>query len=162
MKISTAEEDAKGKIAARIPVNLKTVHQLVKMNRQDWEALEASGRKTRAAVEQLRSMIKARRRKMATLIEELSLRTSKIQPLMKKLRSISAKMAHLQKQLVTADKHPARFDPEDVMVMREELSGLRLRRLTQMLQPDSITSMTKPGRMPARNRSSICTEATTP
>ncbi len=125
MKISTAEDDAKEKIAARIPVNLQTVHKLLKLNRQDWETLEQPGRKAQTAIAQIRALIKARRRKMATLIEELSLRTSKIQPLMKKLRSISRKMAQLQRQLTVADKHPDRFDPEDIMVMREELSGLR-------------------------------------
>lgn len=125
MKISTAEEDAKEKIASRIPVNLKTVHRLIDLNRESWEQLDQSARKTQATVDQLRDLVKGRRRKMATLIEELSLRTSKVQPLMKKLRSISSKMAQLKQQLAAAEKHPDRFDPEDVMVMREELSGLR-------------------------------------
>ena len=44
---------------------------------------------------------------------------------MKKLRSISGKMCQLQKQLASAEKYPNRYDPEDVMVMGEELSGLR-------------------------------------
>ncbi|MEE9212650.1 MAG: RNA polymerase sigma factor RpoD [Phycisphaeraceae bacterium] len=125
MKISTAEEDAKSKIAARIPFNLKTVHQLLELNRQDWQALEEPGRKSRAFINQVHQRIKARRRKMATLIEELSLRTSKVQPLLKKMRSICDKMLELHRQRAEADEHPDRFDPEDVMVMREELSGLR-------------------------------------
>ncbi len=32
MKISTAEEDAKGKIAARIPNNLKTIKRMLQLN----------------------------------------------------------------------------------------------------------------------------------
>jgi RNA polymerase primary sigma factor len=126
MRISTAEEDAKGKIAARIPENLKTVRKLLELNRQDWEALEEAKRhnhKTQAA--HLTAQIKARRRKMATLVEELSLRTSKVQPLLHKLRSICDKMLDLSRRLEQADQHPERFDPEDVMVMREELAGLR-------------------------------------
>ncbi|MFA9478436.1 RNA polymerase sigma factor RpoD [Phycisphaerales bacterium AB-hyl4] len=125
MKISTAEEDAKGKIAARIPVNLKTVRRLMDLNRTDWEALDEAGRKSKTAVEQTRLRIRARRRKMATLIEELSLRTSKIQPLLKKLHSIANKMIELQKTIASSEQHPDRYDPEDIMVMREELSGLR-------------------------------------
>jgi len=125
MKISTAEENAKEKIAARIPINVETVHKLLTLNREDWEKLEEPGRKTKALVAEIRRRIRTRRWKMATLIEELSLRTSKVQPLMKKLRSISLKMAELREQLVMADAHPHRFDPEDVMVMREELGGLR-------------------------------------
>ena len=125
MRISTAEEDAKGKIATRIPENLKTVRKLLELNRQDWLALEEGAAKIPAKAEEIRSRVKSRRRKMATLIEELSLRTSKIQPLLKKLRSISEKMIELRDQLHEAEDRPDQFDPEDVMVMREELSGLR-------------------------------------
>jgi len=125
MKISTAEEDAKGKIAARIPENLKTVCKLLDLNRQDWETLESAGNQSKAQIGQLHLQIKTRRRKMATLIEELSLRTSKVQPLLKKLRSICQKMMQLRKQLAQAQRNPARYDPEDVMVMTEELAGLR-------------------------------------
>ena len=124
MRISTAEDDAKGKIAARIPENLKTVRKLLELNRQDWVSLE-EGRKPGAVVAGIKSQIKSRRRKMATLIEELSLRTSKIQPLLKKLRSICEKMTELSEQLARAEESPDDFDPEDVMVMREELAGLR-------------------------------------
>lgn len=40
MKISTAEEDAKGKIAARIPNNLKTIKRMLQLNMIDWDTLE--------------------------------------------------------------------------------------------------------------------------
>ncbi|MEM9884153.1 MAG: sigma-70 factor domain-containing protein, partial [Planctomycetota bacterium] len=87
MKISTAEEDAKGKIAARIPNNLKTIRRMLDLNRDDWDALEAAGRMTKADAAALRDRLAVRRRKMTTLVEELSLRTSKVQPMLKKLRS---------------------------------------------------------------------------
>ncbi|MBI1336133.1 MAG: RNA polymerase sigma factor RpoD [Phycisphaera sp.] len=124
MKISTAEEDAKGKIASRIPENLKTVRKLLEFNREDWTLLEES-RPNKKTAEEIHARIRTRRRKMATLIEELSLRTSKIQPLLKKLRAIKAKMVELRDTLADAQKNPNRHDPEDIMVMREELSGLR-------------------------------------
>lgn len=129
MKISTAEDDAKNKIAARIPNNLKTVRRLLDMDRQDWELLEElseSNTKTAAKqVEEIHARVRNRRRKMTTLIEELSLRTSKVQPLLRKLKSICSKMKQLQRDLSHADRYPDRYDPEDVMVMEEELSGLR-------------------------------------
>jgi len=124
MKISTAEENAKEKIAARIPHNVKTVKKLLAANREDWLKLE-EGSTREAEREAIRERIKRRRRKMATLIEELSLRTSKIAPLMKKMRAINTKMLELSRQLREANEHPDRYDPEDVMVMSEELSGLR-------------------------------------
>ncbi len=125
MRVSTAEEDHKGKIAARIPENLKTVRKLLELNRADWMEMEEGGRKPKAEIVAIQVRIKSRRRKMATLIEELSLRDSKVQPLLKKLRSICEKMIELRDQLAQSNEHPDRLDPEDVMVMKEELSGLR-------------------------------------
>ena len=125
MKISTAVEDAKSMIATRIPHNLKTLRQLLELNRQDWSLLEENRRMARAKAAVLRNNILRRRRKMATLIEELSLRTSKIQPLLKKLSSVRDKMTELSRQLAASERYPDRYDPEDLMVMREELSGLR-------------------------------------
>ncbi|MEM1109852.1 MAG: RNA polymerase sigma factor RpoD [Planctomycetota bacterium] len=138
MKISTAEEDAKGKIAARIPNNLKTIKRMLDLNRNDWDTLEAAGRMSKAESEALHTAIATRRRKMTTLIEELSLRTSKVQPMLKKLRSIVKKMNDLQKTLAKADEFPDRYDPEDVMVMREELSGLRS---LVLCEPEELKNM---------------------
>lgn len=125
MKISTAEEDAKGKIAARIPNNLKTIKRMLDLNRNDWDEMDAAGRMAKADEDEIHARVANRRRKMTTLIEELSLRTSKVQPMLKKLRSIVKKMNDLQKTLAKAEEFPDRYDPEDVMVMKEELSGLR-------------------------------------
>ena len=124
MKISTAEEDAKGKIAVRIPENLKTIRKLMEMNRKAWDVLEEE-ELSAAEDKEVRRLMRSRQRKMAMLIEELSLRTSRVQPLLKKLRSICKKMEQLKKKLAKSEQYPNRYDPEDVMVMREEFSGLR-------------------------------------
>jgi len=124
MKISTAEENAKEKIATRIPENLKTVKKLLEMNREAWERLETE-RLKKADRQAIKDEIKRRRRKLATLIEELSLRTSRVQPLLYKLKSISHKMQQLTRDIERAERHPDRYDPEDVQVMREEINGLR-------------------------------------
>ncbi|MEM9167536.1 MAG: sigma-70 family RNA polymerase sigma factor [Planctomycetota bacterium] len=122
MRISTAEDNAKEKIAKRIPVNARTLERLLELNRADWEGLrDANKTETRAILSRMR----ARRRRMAALAEELSLRTSKIVPLVRKLRSIAQKCATLAKQLDAAAAHPDRYDADDVEVMREELDGLR-------------------------------------
>ena len=125
MKISTAEENAKEKIARRIPYNLETVRKLLEFNREDntvlMRALEDGDQET---VDQLQARIDVRRRKLATLIEECSLRTSRINPFHKRLRAIVDKVNYLEKELKKADRYPNRYDPEDVMVMQEELSGL--------------------------------------
>ncbi|MEL7087564.1 MAG: sigma-70 factor domain-containing protein, partial [Planctomycetota bacterium] len=71
MKISTAEEDAKAKIAARIPNNLKTIKRMLDLNRSDWDAMDAAGRMSKADEEAIHARLANRRRKMTTLIEEL-------------------------------------------------------------------------------------------
>ncbi|QNN25337.1 RNA polymerase sigma factor RpoD [Planctomycetales bacterium ZRK34] len=137
MKIATNEVGAKEKISARIPHNLKTIKSLLELNREDWQQLEANARMAKSTREQLLLTIARRRRKMATLIEELSLRTSRIQPLLHKLKSITRKMRQLEGDLAKAEQNPNRYDPEDVMVMGEELNGLRSLVLNE---PDDLAS----------------------
>jgi RNA polymerase primary sigma factor len=126
MRISTAENNAKDKISKRIPSNLRTVRALLAQNRADWDCLQTARRAGDAQEqERARGRIAARRRRMAALTEELCLRSGRIIPLMRKLRSISKKMHELEHELRRAEKFPKRYDPDDVLVMREELEGLR-------------------------------------
>ncbi len=125
MRISTAEENAKAKIAYRIPVNLGTVRRLLELNSAAWDRL----RKDATLEPDQRAAIVAdmdrRRRKVATLLEECCLRTARIQPLFRKLQSINKKLKDLQREVRRAEKMPDRYDPEDLYVLREELDGLR-------------------------------------
>ena len=123
MRISTAESNHKDKLTQRIPANLPTVEKLLARNREDWAAL-----KTCTAVSkrrQLLATLAARRRRMATLTEELCLRTGRIIPLMRKLRSIAQKMESLSSELRNAQMKMGFCQPEDLDVMHEELEGLR-------------------------------------
>ena len=123
MRISTAIENAKEIVAARIPVNVATVSAMLDANRADLDELPnlpADGPKAKT----LRERIQRRRRKMAALIEECCLRTARIQPLMRKLEAIEKKIAGIERELARAEKHPERYDPEDIEVRQEELAGL--------------------------------------
>ena len=120
MKISTAEDQAdKGTIGQRIPINLASVRMMLERNRNDWESLRGAGKKEE---EELQLAVRRRRRRSVKLLEELSLRTSKVTPLMKKLSSISTKMVELEQRIEELKKVK---DPgEDLEVCKEELSGL--------------------------------------
>ncbi len=126
MRLSTAEDNAKAKIAARIPCNLRTLERLLELNREDWAARERalSMKHTRIARDLLERMT-VRRRRMAALTEELCLRTGRIVPLVRKLKSISTKCTALEARITEAEANPTKYDAEDVEVMHEELSGLR-------------------------------------
>jgi RNA polymerase primary sigma factor len=124
MRISTAEPHAKQKIEQRIPANLPTIERLLKTNLEAWEKLEAGGISASQRA-QLQRDITLRRRRIGTLLEECCLRTGRIIPLYRKLLGIISKMREMQRNLQKAEKHPDRYDPEDVYVMQEEFDGLR-------------------------------------
>src|SRR3954466_8281789 len=91
MKISTAEDQAdKATIGQRIPLNLDSVRKMLARNRDEWDELRDT--KGKMEQEEIKVAIRRRRRRSGKLLEELSLRTSKVTPLMKKLSSISTKM----------------------------------------------------------------------
>jgi len=122
MKISTSEHAAKNRISARIPVNLETVRTLLARNDEDWNLLDVS-RMPAAARNEKQKAIRDRRRKTSKLLEELSLRTSRIQPLMKRLRGLHRKMVELEKRVASQDKRRT-MPEEDYLAMKDELAGL--------------------------------------
>ena len=123
MRISTAEENHKETIAARIPANLPTIERLLARNREIFDALDAGAAEAKAA--QLQREFDHNRRKVAVLLEECCLRTSRIQPLLRKLQGLDRKVKEILHQLKKSEKHPERFDPEDLQVMRDEIDGLK-------------------------------------
>ena len=98
IKVSLTEELEKDQILQRMPHNLATVEPLMERNVDDFREL-SDDRTTEARREEVRRRLKLRRRKAVTLIEELSIRTQKVQPLMKKLEQISARMDEVEGQV---------------------------------------------------------------
>jgi RNA polymerase primary sigma factor len=74
---------------------------------------------TDAAMKQIRRG----KRKIATLLEELSLRTSRIQPMKNKLQGICNKMHQLQKMIEAGPEGD--IAAEDIDAMKQELAGLQ-------------------------------------
>ncbi|MHC4446217.1 MAG: RNA polymerase sigma factor RpoD [Planctomycetota bacterium] len=124
MRISTAEENAKDKIASRIPINLATIRSLLDLNRASWPQLE-SGQLAKAKRERLEHEMNRRRRRMASLLEECCLRTGRIQPLFRKLQGVNKKIRQIRRELETAEKFPNRYDPQDIVVLENELNSQR-------------------------------------
>src|SRR5207302_5852152 len=110
----------KGTIGQRIPLNLNSARGMLQRNRDDWDALRSANKKEQT--EELNLSIRRRRRRAVKLLEELSLRTSKVTPLMKKLSSISTKMVELEQRIEELKK--IKEPGEDMEVCKEELAGL--------------------------------------
>ena len=120
MKISTTESMAKSTILKRLPANLATVRKLLELNRADWDVIRDS-RAAAAVRKTAQQRVNQRRRRAVTLLEELSLRTSRIIPMMRKAGSMVAKMESLQHDLQNRVED---LPPEDVEAMKDELNGL--------------------------------------
>jgi RNA polymerase primary sigma factor len=98
VKVSLTENLEKDKILQRMPHNLKTLERLIEQNRDEFEK-SMDPRLSDDERRRLRRSLRIRRRKAVTLVEELSIRTQKVQPLMRKLEQISERMDELEKQI---------------------------------------------------------------
>lgn len=121
MKISTAENLVRGVIKRRLPSNLATVDKLLSLNQTLFQQVAAAGDQNK--VKPVIKKIYRNRRKIATLLEELSLRTSRIQPMKSKLHGICRKMHQLE-QIIEAGPN-GDFTEEDIQAVKQELRGLQ-------------------------------------
>jgi len=94
MKMSSAENLVRSVVRSRLPENMKTVNKLLASNVKLFADFLKQQDET--AKKKVIKQIRRSRRKVATLLEELSLRTSRIQPMMKKLEGILSKMRQLE------------------------------------------------------------------
>jgi RNA polymerase primary sigma factor len=121
IKVSLTERLTKTQVSARMPENLPTLRKLMQAQRRDFAVLTsrgaASDEKAAARQRYLR-----RRKKMLFLVEELSLRTRRVQPLMKTLDDLSRRMDRLQAQLRSLREEGA--SPARIAPVRSELKAL--------------------------------------
>lgn len=130
VKVSLTENLEKDKILQRMPHNLKTLEHLMEQNQEEFNKV-LDPRVGEEEKRRLRRQLRIRRRKAVTLVEELSIRTQKVQPLMKKLEQISVRMTELEVQIEglkgnrSAKEDRANFEKElhDYMLQTLEEPG---------------------------------------
>jgi RNA polymerase primary sigma factor len=123
IKVSLTERLTKEQIQARMPHNLATLDHLIAQGKADFRLL-ISKRTEPSEAAAARERFRRNRAKSLTLVEELSLRTRRVQPLMKLLRGMSSRMDRIQQDLrVMAHGEGCRDDRAD---MRKELRDLML------------------------------------
>ncbi len=98
IKISLTERLSKQQVQGRMPHNLRTLAHLQQANERDFSRLIRRSTPSAEKAE-LRKNFLRRRRKCLTLVEELSIRTRRIQPLMEQLEQIAERMASLQARI---------------------------------------------------------------
>jgi len=126
IKVSLTEGMEKDQILGRMPLNLKTLQHLLSLNEQDFTKLldETTPAAERKQIEERLAM---RRRKMATLVEEMSIRTQRLQPMTKRLEQINERMQELRDQI----DHLKRFktQKDDRANLQRELNDLMFQTL---------------------------------
>src|SRR5262249_45860667 len=98
IKVSLTERLTKDQILARMPHNLKTLSQIRQHNRDDFRQLIRRSTPRGQRLE-ARKRFCRRRRKALQLVEELSLRTRRVQPLVKQLREFSQRMDFVRRRM---------------------------------------------------------------
>jgi RNA polymerase primary sigma factor len=126
IKVSLTERLTKDQIQARMPHNLATLEHLLEHNRQSFERLIRKSTPSDDKVELRRSFLRGRR-KCLQLVEELSLRTRRVHPLVQQLSDFAERMGEIRCRLQQI---------RDAPLYRDECAELRLElrdlmRLTQ-------------------------------
>ena len=121
IRISTAENLIRSIIKKRMPINIQTANQLMKVNTGLFKKFLNTD-KTAVKKEFVRQLSR-NKRKIATLLEEISLRTSRIQAMKSKLHGISRKMHQLERTINNGVNEY--YIAEDIETMKQELAGLQ-------------------------------------
>jgi RNA polymerase primary sigma factor len=123
IKVSLTERLTKEQIIARMPHNLNTLSHLMEENRKDFRRLLCKKVSEEVRQETRKRFIR-RRRKMLTLIEELSLRTRRVQGMMRQMEDSLARMDEIRQHLHMMIDNPITRDRR--ANMRRELRDLML------------------------------------
>jgi RNA polymerase primary sigma factor len=126
IKVSLTERLTKEQIQARMPHNLNTLEQLLQRNREDFAMLIRKSTPDEVKL-RLRTDFLRRRHKCLQLVEELSLRTRRVQPLIRQLCDLADRMEQIRDRLHVIADDPCAADERTELQM--ELRDLML--LTQ-------------------------------
>ncbi|HAH49673.1 MAG TPA: RNA polymerase subunit sigma-70, partial [Planctomycetaceae bacterium] len=121
LRTSDTEDATKDQIMGRMPFNISTLKALLQKNADDFELIH-SGELGKVEQREVQKRMMVRRQKMATLCEELCLRTQRLQPVLKRIHQIAGRMREVQEQL--EDYKQLRHKATDHRLLERELSEL--------------------------------------
>jgi RNA polymerase primary sigma factor len=135
IKVSLTERLTKDQVSARMPHHFATIDHLLSQTTRDFRVLVT--RSTPNALKQAaRKRLLRRRAKLVFLVEELSLRSRRVSPLMKELQKFSDRLSGIDARLQTLGHGPAecaerehllRLRRQLIVQTRESPRGLRQR-----------------------------------
>ena len=121
IKVSLTERLTKEQITRRMPHNLRTIDVMITQNKADFELLVRKSTSPRLK-SSIRKQFLLRRRKALELVEELSLRSRRVNPLLVQLEQISSRMCFIRERLsqLGGDPH-SRDEAADLRIELREL-----------------------------------------
>ncbi|TWU19702.1 sigma-70 family RNA polymerase sigma factor [Allorhodopirellula heiligendammensis] len=123
IKVSLTERLTKEQISQRMPHNLRTLEPLIAQNQADFEVLVRRSVSPRLKAE-IRKRFLRRRRKCLEMVEELSLRSRRVTPLLHQLEKISGRMNFIRERLDSLGMDAMSRD--EAADLRQELRELML------------------------------------
>jgi len=140
VKVSLTERLTKEQILGRMPHNLRTLNHLMSQNGRDFRRLIERGTPPDQRAAARKAFIRRRRRALI-LAEELSLRTRRVQAMMRQLEDVSRRMEEIRARLQDLRHGPALMDERanlrrelrDLMVLTHE-SPKSLRRRCDVMR----------------------------
>lgn len=134
IKVSLTERLTKEQIQSRMPANLATLEKMLDANRRDFATMISRSASTEDKATARQRYLR-RKLKCLTLVEELSLRTRRVQPLIAEVEEISKRMQALTSRIAELNATEGR--QREITRLRRELHRL------MMLTLESPTSLAK-------------------
>jgi RNA polymerase primary sigma factor len=122
VEVSVTNTSEKRRIMRRLGPNLRTLQELLRRNRRDFRVAISTRMPDRVRREAWASLVR-RRNRAVRLIEELNLRTNRLQPLYAKLVEVSRRMDALKSQIWELQRSQNN-DGQSLDELREELRYL--------------------------------------
>lgn len=139
LRTSETEDVRKEQIEGRMELNLRTLRHLMERSKEDflaWRAMPENAAEKKGLAETIR----IRRRKMCSLCEELSVRTHRLQPIMKRMLQIGERIEQLQDEIAClsgmrsadSERHSLERELEEYVQMLLETPNQFLRRCREI------------------------------
>jgi len=125
IKVSLTERLTKEQILARMPHNLKTLDHLLEQSRIAYRTLVSKSANAEQKVSARKQFLQGREKSLQ-LVEEMSLRTRRVAPLMDQLNAFSKRMNQIRRELNDLKSARTRSAQEERTLLKRELHDLML------------------------------------
>jgi RNA polymerase primary sigma factor len=98
LAVNVEHENYKEKLLKQFPVHAKALKTILKKNSENYDHLKLKRTSAKDRYRLLKN-IRSRQRKGSAIIEDLNIRTKKLQPIVKRLQEISSEMNNIKKQI---------------------------------------------------------------